>query len=182
MNACFRWFFLIFAFLLTACKTQVDPRLIMARQGRMDLTSWDIAGKGKIALDGEWEFYGNQLLTPEDFKKDSTKKPDDLILVPGSWNDPATNSKNFSGQYGTYRLIITHCPGPELMALRLVEANSSYLLWINNGMVAGNGRVSSNRDSVVSKEIPLLKVFPKPPGDSLQIVIQVANFFHAKGG
>lgn len=182
MNSFFRWILLWFTFLLISCKTQVDPRLIMARQGRLDLASWDIASKGKISLDGEWEFYGNQLLTPEDFKKDSTKKPDDFILVPGSWNDPATNSKNFAGQYGTYRLTIIHCPGPELMALRLVEANSSYLLWVNNKMVAGNGKVSSNPDSVVSKEIPLIKIFQKPACDSLQIVIQVANFFHAKGG
>ncbi len=182
MISLFRWILLSVTFLFISCKTQVDPRLIAVRQGRMDLSSWDMAGKGKISLDGEWEFYSNQLLTPNDFKKDSTKKPDDFILVPGSWSDPNANSKIFNGQYGTYRLTILHCPGPELMALRLVDANSSYILWINNNQVAANGRVSSNPDSVVPKEIPLVKIFQKPADDSLQIVIQVANFFHAKGG
>jgi class 3 adenylate cyclase len=181
MNSFFRWFFLCCTVLFTSCKTRVDPRLIMARQGRMDLASWDITKNGNISLDGEWEFYGNQLLTPEDFKKDIPKKPDGYLMVPGSWNDPTTNS-NFAGQYGTYRLTIVHCPAPDLLALRLWQANSSYLLWVNNLMVAGNGRVSSIKDSVVPKEIPLVKIFQKPAGDSLQIVIQVANFFHAKGG
>ncbi len=182
MNSIFRWILLWCTLLFISCKTQVDPRLIMAHQGRMDLTSWDIEKDGKISLDGEWEFYGNKLLTPEDFKKDSIQKTDDYILVPGTWSDPATNSKNFAGQYGTYRLTIVHCPGPDLLALRLWKANSSYLIWINNQLIAANGKVSSIKDSVIPKEIPLVVIFRKPSGDSLQIVVQVANFFHAKGG
>ena len=113
----------------------------------MDLSSWDIVKKAKISLDGEWEFYGNQLLSPEDFKKNSNKHPDDYILVPVSWNDQLVDGKNFTGQCGTYRLTIIHCPGPDLLALRIWEANCSYKLWVNDQEAAVNGKVSSIRDS-----------------------------------
>jgi class 3 adenylate cyclase len=182
MNFYFRSILLLFAIQFISCRTQVDPSLIIARQGRMDLSSWDITRNGKISLDGEWEFYGNQLLTPGDFKKDSRKKPDAYIMVPGVWNDQNIRAEKFNGQYATYRLTISHCPGPDLMALRLWKANSSYLLWVNDDLVAGNGKVSSRGDSVVPKEAPQVRIFQKTTGDSLQIVIQVANFFHAKGG
>ncbi len=38
------------------------------QHGIMDLAEWDYEHNQIITLDGEWEFYGNQLLTPEDFK------------------------------------------------------------------------------------------------------------------
>ena len=181
MKSCSCFILLLFTLLFISCRTQVDPGLIIARQGKMDLSSWDITKNGKISLDGEWEFYGNQLLTPDDFKK-GNKKPDGFLMVPDAWNNQNIKSQKFTGQYGTYRLTIVNCPGPELMALRLWEANSSYLLWVNDQIVAVNGEISSNRDSVVVKEIPQVKIFKKTTADSLQIVIQVANFFHAKGG
>ena len=182
MNANFRCILLLCVTLFASCKTQVDPSLIIARQGRMDLSSWDFAKNGKISLDGDWEFYDNQLLTPGDFKKDSNKKPDDYIMVPGAWNNQNIKSGKFTGQYGTYRLTITNCPGYDLLALRVWGASSSYLLWVNDRLVASNGKVSSNRDSVIAKEIPQVEIFQKAADDSLQIVIQVSNFFHAKGG
>jgi class 3 adenylate cyclase len=182
MISYFRCIVLLFTLLFISCKTQVNPRLIIARQGRIDLSTWDIAKNGKISLDGEWEFYGNQLLTPDDFKKDSSKKPDDYIMVPGAWNDQKIKAEKFTGQYATYRLTIINYSGPDLLALRLWEVNSSYLLWVNDRIVASNGKISSNRDSVVVKEIPQVKIFRKTAADSLQIVIQVANFFHARGG
>src|SRR5450432_1662956 len=135
MKPCFHFILLLFTLLFVSCKTQVDPSLIIARQGRMDLSSWDITKNGKISLDGEWEFYGNQLLTPGDFKKEN-KKPDEFLMVPSAWNDQNMKSQKFTGQYGTYRLTIVNCPGPDLLALRLWEANSSYLLWVNDQMVA----------------------------------------------
>ena len=182
MNSYLRYAVLLCTFFFVSCKTQVDPTLIIARQGKMDLSSWDINNRGKISLDGEWEFYGNQLLTPDDFRQHGDKKPDDYVMVPGTWNDAMESSGKFTGQYGTYRLIITHCPGSGLLALRLRGAGSSCLLWINSEIVAGNGKVSSNRDSVIPKEIPQVNFFQKTAGDSIQIVVQVANFFHARGG
>jgi hypothetical protein len=57
--------YLIVLFVMTgifSCKTNIDPSIIIARQGRMDLAGRDLSKTGPIALDGEWAFYYNQLL------------------------------------------------------------------------------------------------------------------------
>src|SRR5688500_15288833 len=168
---------------LISCKAKVDPSLIIARQGKMDLSSWDIKKNGKLSLDGEWEFYYNQLLSPADFKNHTDWQPDAFAIVPGDWNDLNANTKKNKGQgYATYRLVLTNCHFSSLMALRIWEVNTSYRLWVNDEYVAGNGRVSAKPDSAIAQIVPLIKVFNPPAGDSLQIILQVANFFHAKGG
>ena len=56
-----------------------------------------------MLLRGEWEFYENKLLTPQDFRADgrAIEAERRVIQVPGSWND-------FDGGHGagTYRLRI----------------------------------------------------------------------------
>lgn len=39
----------------------------LARHGVLDLSGWDLEKDGPVNLAGEWEFYWEQLLTPEDF-------------------------------------------------------------------------------------------------------------------
>lgn len=65
----------------------------IARQGVMDLYHFDINKKGKLALDGEWEFYYNQLFYPADFKNRTSLKPDAFAIVPGYWNELDAGSK-----------------------------------------------------------------------------------------
>lgn len=38
-----------------------------AQNGMIDLRSWDLASRGPVSLDGDWEFSWKQLLTPGDF-------------------------------------------------------------------------------------------------------------------
>lgn len=168
---------------LISCKAKVDPSIIIARQGKMDLSSFDLKKKGKLSLDGEWEFYYNQLLSPADFKNDSARLPDGFAVVPGDWNNINAATKKFKGHgYGTYRLLLTNTDFDSLMALRIWEINTAYRLWVNDESVAGNGKVSRDPDSVSAQMVPVIKIFDPPANDSLQIIIQVANFLHTKGG
>lgn len=176
-------FFLFIAAVLFSCKTNVDPSLIYARQGKMDLSSWDLHISGKIALDGEWEFYNNQLLSPVDFTKHIPPRPDGFAMVPGNWNTATSNTQKSKGQgYATYRLLLTGFHSDSLLALRIWAVNTAYRLWVNDEFLAANGRVSTKPDSTIPQILPLVKVFRPAIGDSLQIIIQVANFIHAKGG
>jgi len=49
----------------TGCKTTEDitPH---AKQDIMELSQWNFNKSGNVKLDGEWEFYWNQILSPED--------------------------------------------------------------------------------------------------------------------
>jgi len=59
-------FWLVFFPILFGCNNPTGrPRAV---QGVLDLSQWDAARDGLVTLDGEWEFYWNKLLAPDDFK------------------------------------------------------------------------------------------------------------------
>ncbi|MBI1780727.1 MAG: 7TM-DISM domain-containing protein [Sphingobacteriales bacterium] len=180
---CLRLLFVFIVAGFTSCKLKIDPNLPVARQGIMDLSDFDINKKGKFSLDGEWAFYYNQLLYPADFKNHTDPLPDAFMNVPGYWNETKEGIKKFNGcGYATYRLLLTNYHFNSLMALRIWETNSAYRLWINDELISFAGVVSANPDSVVPKIIPRVKPFYLPPGDSLQIILQIANTSHVNGG
>jgi hypothetical protein len=55
-------FFLCFGFV------EFQAAAPLAREGVINLSSIDLHNIDPVSLDGEWEFYWNQLLTPEDFQ------------------------------------------------------------------------------------------------------------------
>src|ERR1044072_2681224 len=59
------------------------PKKPKAVNGVLDLTNWDQQKDKTIPLDGQWAFYWNKLLTPQDFEKDSLLQPSGFITVPG---------------------------------------------------------------------------------------------------
>jgi hypothetical protein len=52
---------------------------------------------GVVKLNGEWEFYWNQLLGPEELTLATTAKEQDFINLPSSWNGYQVNDEVISG-------------------------------------------------------------------------------------
>lgn len=176
------FFLLFFSTVLFSCTPTIDPGIVIARQGRFDLAGIDLSNAGPVSLDGEWAFYYHQLLQPAAFAAPAPVRPDGWAVVPGHWNGMAVGGKKLAGPgFATYRLLVTHFHAAGQLGLRIIDAGSSYRLWVNGVYTGGNGRVSA--DPVLS--IPAFKpsVYPvQTVGDSLEIVVQVSNYFHDKGG
>ncbi len=64
-----------------------NKRPLQVKNGTMDLLNWDFQKYGIVSLDGEWEFYWNQLLTYEVFHKGNEIKPDGYVAVPNVWTN-----------------------------------------------------------------------------------------------
>ncbi|MCC7400553.1 MAG: hypothetical protein IT214_03620 [Chitinophagaceae bacterium] len=166
---------------LFSCVNKTNPPPV-ARQGEMDLSSWNFQKDGNLPLNGVWEFYWHRLLTPSDFKNKSGPPPSGFMMVIGEWNEGVAGGSKLPGQgYATYRLRINKVSYPGLFALKMPDINSSYRLWVNDKLVAENGKVSVKADSAIPQFLPLAAVFTDH-SDTLQIIIQVSNFFTAKGG
>lgn len=82
-----------------------DTELVIAQEGLIDLKELD--GQETIELNGEWEFYPNLLLGPED-NFDEYSHLRKYVEVPGSWEPYLRNNSSVEGG-GTYRLRI-HLP------------------------------------------------------------------------
>lgn len=70
-----------------------DPLSLHAEAGTMELSAWDIQKDPTLKLDGEWEFYWNQLLGPEDFQPDGGRIPQltGYMRVPSIWSGKELN-------------------------------------------------------------------------------------------
>lgn len=155
----------------------------LAGHGVLDLTGWDFQAEGSVDLNGEWEFYWQHLLSPADLAAASPRPMTGLFTIPGLWTGREVNGHKLPGDgYATFRLQVKIRPDPPPLAIRILDESSAYRLWVNGRLVAGNGVVGKSR--ATTKPQYLLRIAPLPPsGDGpLDIVLQVANFSHAKGG
>lgn len=171
----------ILGFLVILAASSLSHAAPKAVGGYLDLSGWDFDQGGVVQLDGEWDFYWNQLIDPGELAKGDAPRPTGTIQVPGTWNDQVARDGIFRGHgFATYRLRIQHNTDKSL-AISLRFASTAYTMWVNGEMVASNGVVGQN---VVESEPQYLPVVVPIPARSepIDLVIHVANFRHRAGG
>lgn len=175
---------LLFTVLISACSFSPAEAVTdkpVAANGVLDLTDWNWEQDGIVSLDGQWEFYWQELLTPEDFQKTSTTAKKELITVPMAWNKYVINGEQLSGDgYATYRLLI-NTPKDQILGIKIPRIFTSYNFWVNGELITSNGKVAINKDQMIPQYLPKVK-YIKPETDTMELVIQVANFRHRSGG
>jgi signal transduction histidine kinase len=150
-----------------------DP---LAKQGVIDLRNTDLSQQ-TIKLKGEWEFYWKQLLTPQSQIGNAA-----YIDFPKLWNNTYLNNQALSAQgYASYRVLILLPHGHKDLALNLPDVYTSFQLFSNGKPIANNGHPDTSRETTTAKWIPST-VALEVKGDSLDLILQIANFQHSKGG
>ena len=169
--------------ILNACRNEPTQRIAPeAVKGILDLTKWDFAKDGPVKLRGEWEFYWQQHLSPDELSKPTAPKEIIFIQVPEFWYNYEIDGIKLPGEgYATYRLTVLIEPQKKPLALRLMEISTAYTLFVNGKNMASAGVAGTDRDSSRPKWIRQIASFESPT-DHLEIVLHVANFHHRKGG
>lgn len=148
-----------------------------AKDGFLDLTAWRFADNGVVPLDGEWEFYPDKLLTPENFASSSAFDRDvspERIDVPGSWSD----RMNTLGA-ATYRLQIKVRDTAPVYGLKTSSIQMSNRI-IVNGEVAGKSGNPAERRAYEAANRPYASYFTLKPGWN-EIIVQAANYEFTAG-
>jgi len=145
-----------------------------ASNGRIDLTEETNSGSYPILLSGQWEFFPNQLVHPQDL--DQPLAPE-IIKVPGSWNRQGYPLLGV----GTYRLRAKLSGNNSGLVLYFQVINSAAKIWVNGKLMKESGVVSTDR-SIYQPELTSILV---PIPDFIKeadILIQVANFTYFGAG
>lgn len=148
----------------------------IAQKGVLDLRGVDFK-KTEIALSGEWNFYWKKLITPETNYINSK-----YTEFPHLWNGLKNDGIELSSTgFATYqlRVILPHIR-PQL-ALNIPDVYASYKLYINNNVYSFNGEPDSTIEHAIPKWIDKTTEL-NTNKDTLEIILQVANFWHSKGG
>ncbi|WNS41560.1 ATP-binding protein [Paenibacillus sp. MMS20-IR301] len=160
------------------------PKL-QSEEGFLDLTQASLS-KRPQKLQGEWEFYWHKLLSPEDIRSRMAggEMAERYIYIPGSWLDYPLDGQELSGQgFATFRLVI-ELSGQDRngrLALRLPTIFHAYKLWVNGELLAETGVVGEDKHGT-TPHLATKLVFFQPKSDTVELVMQVANFHHKRGG
>ncbi len=163
--------------------SEVRGRAPLAENGFLNTEQWDFQSEGTIKLDGQWEFYWLSLLTPDDFRNLQTKNQNNLYqLVPSTWNQYNLNQEKLSGNgYATYRLKIKIKDIQRIYSIKIVDSATSYKVWINGDLLATAGETAKTKEEMIPAYKSRVVEF-KPTSDIIEIIFQVSNFYHSKGG
>ena len=174
---------IILLFLFFGCgpNNNISQSYPIASQGIIDFSDWDFEKDGSVFLNGEWEFYWNELLTPEDFK--NKKYSPAHVNVPKPWNNYLDeNDKPYPANgFATYRIKLITSPNQKKLCLRLTEIRDAYNLWIDENLVIAHGKVGKDKSSMTARIDANLTSFELKNGQA-EILLQVSNFRSGKAG
>ncbi len=148
----------------------------LAMQGVLDLSNWDFEKEGWIPLDGQWEYYPEQLLEPGDFLNGEVN----YLAVPGIWRGKQNNSMDRQG-FGTYRLRVIVRDSDEILGLKVRSIRMSHKLYINGKVVGGSGLPAADVQLHQPGNTPYTTYF-HTNAHEVEIVIQTANYVYVNGG
>ncbi len=178
ISKCFVWFF---------CLTLVLG-LAPASFAQTKAQSETSVENQVMSLAGEWEFYWEQLLEPDDFRSGSAPTPD-TIRVPSSWRGQTLGDQTNGGQplpahgYATYRKLLNVSPQQVGVnsALFFRYVDSAFRIWVDGVELDGSGRVGT-RQSTEEPNLEMQLVYFTPRTQTVEIVVQVSNYSFREGG
>ena len=154
----------------------------LAVNGVIDLR--ETAGNSYVVrLQGNWEFYWGKMLGPQDFTGNDKIKPDFYARVPSYWTDyPKDSVKTSPMGFATYRLIVLLPPGyRNSMGFDMPVFDSSYDIFVDGKFMGGNGTPGkAEAETNPGYERNFFRF--DPASDSIEIIINVSNFHHRRGG
>lgn len=160
-----------------------DNEAPLAKYGVLDLSEWSAVRDGPIALNGQWEFYWQRLLTPEDFRQDATPpEPSGFLSFPGLWGGYDLHGRTLSNTgWATFRLRILPGPGVREWGIRLFSIPAAFRLWANGELIAKNGVVGETaKDEIPARSLILADLSSEER--PLDLILQISNHVFRRGG
>lgn len=151
-----------------------------ARSGMLDARHWSFAQQGIVPLRGEWEFYEDKLLTPQDFLAHGEELEAErrIVPVPGGWKGAGSSGSGYGA--GTYRLRVA-VSDPDFYSLRGKKIRMSSHIYMNGKDLGGTGKPGLSAERFVPSNLPFLGTI-KADADTIDIIIQIASYRYLEGG
>jgi adenylate cyclase len=175
-SACL-FFILAICCFLSACQGQYSgKKQPEAMTGILDLSEWDFDRDGTIKLDGEWEYYEGQSLTPDSFRiQPGPEKTDFREALPRRLTFNKVVGKQLSGkENATFRLTIKFKNTDKIYGLELVHFSSPHQLWADGKLLYPGVGMGENPKTILSQFLPLTTTF-QARDQTAQIILQTIS-------
>ncbi|MDT3428937.1 signal transduction histidine kinase [Paenibacillus forsythiae] len=152
------------------------------------MRKWDFQANGVVPLKGEWEFYRDQLLTPDSFKMvpsspGRTPELTGIVHIPGIWNSYMGSAGNPKATgYATFRLrVLVPERQHEIYGIKTDNIRSANRIFINGTEVGASGEPAISGKEGAQRNIPY-SGFAAINGGEIEILVQIANYSYSSGG
>ena len=157
----------------TAQHKSIEPRVAT---GVIDLRKIDF-NSTTVTLNGEWSFWWKQLLLPEQLHSHTPS----FAQFPSLWNDMEVNGEKLTSKgYATYACTILMPATKPPIGIQLHHVYSSYKLYANGSLLTSNGSPANTAEAAIP--FWTTRTITLPATDTIQLVLHVSNFYHARGG
>ena len=148
-----------------------------AQRGIVDLRK-EKSFNESISLNGQWSFHWNQLI----FSEDSNASKIVYQEYPKLWRKIELNGRALPSEgFATYFLRIILPSSRPKIALEMPDVYSSYALYVNGKKIANNGNPATSSKSAKPFWSTQIVALPEN-ADTLNLCLQVSNYWHNKGG
>lgn len=159
---------------------QTSNGILFADKGIILADNWDYH-KGMIKIGGEWEFYPDLFIYPDEEKDVFAEYSDDVrfVQVPYDWNKYIETDRP-KKNIGTYRVKIT-LPYDGSFGIKTSEMSYAYTVYINGKKVCESGKTAVDiNDYIPDNQINI--GIGSTKSKTLELVVHVSNFKVNTGG
>lgn len=160
-----------------------DAPVPFPQGGVLDLRKTPLDQKSLYSLNGEWIFYWEKLITPENYRQEKRKASGILVKVPSYFSNYEIGGSPLPGKgYGTYSLTILlpeNSRSPICFDIPVFDV--AFRFYLNDLLIGSSGTVGTSRDEEVPWYEPSSFCY-MPHSDTLQLLVQISNFHHRRGG
>jgi diguanylate cyclase (GGDEF)-like protein len=170
---------LVFLPLIYHFGVALQPATKQAFDGQLAIHTTGFSQRKTLALSGDWSFYWQQLLEPDQVKT-SMEKPT-LIKGIGGWQSSQYKLNYDAIGFATYYLDISLLQNTQNLAIRIPQIESAYRLYINSELMASGGVVADTESAATPGFNNTIVRIP----DGLKefsITIQTSNYHSSWGG
>ncbi|MHA7966875.1 ATP-binding protein [Paenibacillus sp. CAU 1782] len=155
---------------------------VEARDGMFDAGEWDFRENGYLPLRGEWEYYDNELLTPEDFKARDGNYIEGRSIksVPTDLKKSIASANPKKEGAATFRLLI-NVPERGEYGLRAKKVRIASHFFVNGVDMGGSGRPALSAEGFLPSNEPYYQTFQLEKGIT-EIIVHTANYDLLGGG
>ncbi|PRY48300.1 signal transduction histidine kinase [Arcticibacter pallidicorallinus] len=171
----FQFILILFLFFVSTTVYAAQPATAVG--GLLDLRAEHF--ESSVELNGQWKFYWNKLLSP---KAAANSDNPELVDFPFLWHGNFLNGEELpSFGYATYTLTILLPESSPPLSLGIPDMYSAYRLYLNNQVVAENGKVGTSKEDFIPYWQTHTVNIPENV-DTIHLTLQIANFEHSKAG
>ncbi|CAK9049889.1 7TMR-DISM_7TM domain-containing protein, partial [Durusdinium trenchii] len=167
--------------LVMAINTAFLQQPMRAVEGVQDLREWSPDSQSRIMAAGEWAFFWDEYLNPDEVDRETPLIAPTFLYLPGVWNDHLNQGVPLPRTgHGTLVLRV-RLPEPGDYLLKIPTLTNDYRLWINGEPKVVNPDMESPGQARSSEATTRYLRFAAPDAEAL-LVMHIANYRHRAGG